>query len=120
MFTFEINRNSNVETVLQDFIMGFLTLRTLSLFVTYSSPASLETSQSITMSVVNAVADCEGVAPTDLPPIHEQINTDALDNLIAHRDSEHASGGTQVTFDYYGYEVTVTDDKHVHVRDIPQ
>lgn len=72
------------------------------------------------MTIVNTIADCEEVAPTDLPPIYDRVNSDALDTLIAHRGSKQASGRTQVTFDYYGYNVTVTGDRHVHVRDIPQ
>lgn len=83
--------------------------------MSHPSTTSPETAQSITTTIVTTIADCEEVAPTDLPPLYNRINTDALDKLIAHRDSERASGETQVTFDYYGYEVTVTGDGHVHV-----
>lgn len=88
--------------------------------MSHPSTASPETDQSITTAIVTTIADCEEVAPTDLPPLYDRINTDALDKLIAHRNAERASGETQVSFHYYGYEVTVTDDRRVHVRDTAQ
>lgn len=51
-------------------------------------------------AVILAVADAERVDPTDLPPISEAIDPDALDRLVS-RDVGH------VRFDYHGYTVTV-------------
>lgn len=51
-------------------------------------------------AVLLAVADAEGVDPTDLPSLYEATDPDALDRLLS-RD------GGQVRFNYHGYQVTV-------------
>lgn len=36
---------------------------------------------SLAVAIVEAIADAAGVEPTDLPPIYDSINADALDGL---------------------------------------
>lgn len=62
-------------------------------------------------TVVGAVADAEGVAPTDLPPLHGAVDTEALDALFR----ERVPGS--VTFDYADHTVLVSGDGDVHVRE---
>lgn len=50
--------------------------------------------------VVETVADRESTDHTDLPPLFEAIDPDALDTIV------HECGGT-VTFRYAGYTVEV-------------
>jgi hypothetical protein len=52
-------------------------------------------------AVVAAVADRAGVDRTDLPPLFEAVDPDALDALFADRRPG------RVAFEYAGYEVTV-------------
>lgn len=50
------------------------------------------------MKIVSAVADSEGADPTDIPPLYQVIDPDALDNLLADRS-------VTVSFEYFGYNV---------------
>ncbi|USZ67876.1 hypothetical protein NGM10_14220 [Halorussus salilacus] len=55
-------------------------------------------------TVVAAVSNC---LPTDLEPLADRIDPDALDSLFGQRS---ASASAQIEFDYAGYEVTVTPE----------
>ena len=64
-------------------------------------------------AVVERVAACEGVDHTELVPLYEAIDPDALDGLVAtHLGNESA---LQITFTYQGYDVTITGDGVVHL-----
>lgn len=64
---------------------------------------------SLSVRVVEAVADAEGIDPADLPsPLADTVDPDALDSLFR-------SGTGRVTFDYYGYRVTAGADRTVEV-----
>lgn len=70
--------------------------------------------ESVSEAVVRAVADAEGVSPTDVtPPLYESVNPEALDDLFDSRSGGH------ITFRYCGYEVNVHNvgDTTVLVRD---
>lgn len=60
-------------------------------------------------AIVYAVADRKEVDPTDLPPLADVINTDALDALV-NRESE-PSQPIDITFPYAGYQITVSSDE---------
>lgn len=64
--------------------------------------ASVRSSASIER-ITRAVADREGVDPTELPPMYEAVDTAALSALL---DAENRSDVT-VRFTYCGYEVVV-------------
>lgn len=57
-------------------------------------------------AVVDAVAEREGVDPTDLPPLYDAIGPDVLEVL----HEADADGDQRVTFEYSGYRVTVSSD----------
>lgn len=59
--------------------------------------------------VVQTIADREGVDPTELPPLFESVDPDALDALLRRDDT----AGAQVTFTHHGHEVTVRSDGRV-------
>lgn len=63
---------------------------------------------SVASSVVTAVARANGVDPTELPPLQETVDGDALDALFA--SSETGPGGPKVVIHYAGYLVTVEGD----------
>ncbi|MFC6766851.1 HalOD1 output domain-containing protein [Natrinema soli] len=66
----------------------------------------MQPNQSLSLKIVDKVAEREGVQPEELnPPIHYVINTDALDSLYDARDSER--NPTTIEFVYKGYTVTV-------------
>lgn len=63
-------------------------------------------------AIVEVVAEATGREPTDLPPLYESIETDALDALV----STSTDASTRVTFDYAGVEVTVRSNGEFEVR----
>lgn len=62
--------------------------------------------------VLAAVADREGLDPTELTdPLYRAVDPDALDHLF--RGTETGAG--RVVFEYHGYEVTVCGSGDVNV-----
>lgn len=75
-------------------------------------------SPSISQSVVERIADAEGVAPNDLEAcLYDVVDPDALNELFANRDADAATLGT-VSFEFHGYEVTVQRDSTVEIDPI--
>lgn len=66
-------------------------------------------------AVVAAVAAAENVAQTDLPPLFDSIDPDALDSLFESGPLAERSTGT-VSFSYAGHEVSVTADGQVDLE----
>ena len=62
-----------------------------------------------TAAVVESVAQRAGVDTTELPPLYDAIDPDALDAIFDHA-SQDSSSGPRVTFSYGGFEVTVEHD----------
>lgn len=76
-------------------------------------------SVSLSTVVIFAVAEHEGVDPTDLhPPLFEAIDPDALDSLFPAWGTERA-GTARLVFSYRGHEVEVSSDGDVQVFDGP-
>ena len=64
-----------------------------------------------TTTVVNAVAETKGIDATELEPLYESIDTDALNELLDSPKSQ-----IDVTFKYGEYLVEVTTDGEVTVE----
>lgn len=72
---------------------------------------SNDDNSSLTMALINAIADQEDVDPTELnPPLFDVLDPEALDSLF--RTTE---GG--VTFTYLEYAVAVQSDGTVELRE---
>ncbi len=69
---------------------------------------------SVSVTVIEAVAVATGREPTSLHPLSEAADADALDALLAHRDTE-----CEVTFVYEGCAVTVSSRGDVTIRRLP-
>ena len=67
------------------------------------------TEQSLSMRVVEAVADVRGVSVEDLPPLYHEIDLDALDRLFSSRPDD-APSDVEVRFQYEGSTVVVSGD----------
>lgn len=59
---------------------------------------------------MQAVADADGVAPDDLPPLYAAVDPDALDAMFRGRPDG------SITFEYCGYTVTVHGNSEVTVK----
>lgn len=72
---------------------------------------TMPSNQSLSEAVVTAVADRDGVDPTELDrPLYEVVDVDALDRLF--RDGQGA-----VSFEYAGYLVTVDHEGNAELGD---
>lgn len=76
-------------------------------------------SESPSIAVVEAVAAVTGREPTDLPPLADRLDTDALDGLVA----EEAPGWdlpVSVSFEYAGVDVTIHGEGDLEVRRVDE
>lgn len=68
-----------------------------------NAPTPTETtvsdSDSLTVAIVSAVAESKGVSTTDLPPLYDAIDLDALSALFAPTSGEDRAHGT-ASFEY--------------------
>jgi hypothetical protein len=73
----------------------------------------LRSSQELTpvVAVVTAVAEVAGKDPLELPPLRNAIDPDALNGLVGAKDDRL----TSVSFEYAGYDISVTGDGTVRV-----
>lgn len=71
--------------------------------------------ETATVAVIDAVAAVTGTRPTDLPPLYDAIDPEALDGLF--ESFERRSSETlRVEFSYHGLTVVVRDGLEVSVR----
>lgn len=67
---------------------------------------SFDDDLSVSTIITEAVAEREGIEQTELPPLHEHVNVDAIDEIF-HPISESGTRTGTVQFPYSGYIVTV-------------
>lgn len=77
---------------------------------TYHARHDVGSAEPVYHTVVTAVAAVTGHRPTDLPPLSETLDPDALDTLITGQGSD-----VQVGFGYGGCAVTVDSTGHVEL-----
>jgi hypothetical protein len=72
-------------------------------------------------TIVLAIVEAEGVGPTELPPLYEVVDVDALEQLLF--GSPHGTGGKgsdgTVRFQYVDYLVRVDGDGWIQVYGPP-
>jgi len=64
-------------------------------------------------TIVERIASHEGVEHTELVPLYEAIDPEALDRLV--ETNRHEESALEIQFIYHGYEVTVNGDGVVHL-----
>jgi hypothetical protein len=65
-----------------------------------------------TEQVVLEIAEQEGIEPTELPPLYDTIDPEALNALLT------TDTVSDLTFEYLDYEVTVTAPDHITVSEV--
>lgn len=68
-------------------------------------------SDQLISTLVSAVAECTGQEETDLEPLYEAIDPDAMEQLYEPRDGRIGANGVQTKFTYAGCDVLVTKSK---------
>lgn len=75
------------------------------------------TPRSLSRAVIEAVADREGVDPSELStPLFDAIDPDSLDSLFTPTDNGHPRPTGRISFFYAGYEVTADSTGEVELR----
>ena len=64
--------------------------------------------------IVREVADREGVDFTDLPPLYDRVDPEALETLAGSLGQDNEG---EIEFTYCGYDVLIDGDGHVIVTD---
>ena len=67
---------------------------------------------SLPEAIVSLVAELDGVAITDIPPLASVVDPDAL---VALFDGPGETAASDVEFDYAGYRIHLRGDGDVHV-----
>jgi len=75
--------------------------------------------QRLPAKIATAVAAQEGVAPSELRPLHDVLDPDALTQFCKSIGDVSPQSG-HVSFHYCGYDVTVTGDGSVEVTSTDQ
>ncbi|APW99205.1 hypothetical protein CHINAEXTREME_16135 [Halobiforma lacisalsi AJ5] len=78
--------------------------------------------QPLSFEVIAAIAEREGVDPTEIEPpeydaLYDVVNPEALDSLFAPREDGTPRGTGQVEFQFCGYHVVVTSEGEVDVSE---
>jgi len=67
--------------------------------------------EGVSVAIIREIASIEGVAPEELEPLYDAIDTDALDELVRRPDSQHVT----VEFEYGEYTVRVEGPDEITV-----
>lgn len=70
----------------------------------------------VALTVTRGIAVITNTAPTELDPLYEQINADALNQLFSSDSEPPGEHGGRVTFTTSAYEVTVYADGTIEIR----
>ena len=84
--------------------------------MTPDTPSTVERSaenETLTETIVIAVADATGVDPLDLDPLYDSVDPDALGRAFESTDEDGTATTDQLTFAYADCEVTVRADRSV-------
>lgn len=71
----------------------------------------------LTEAVIEAIAAAAEAEPTDLSPMYEAIDGDALEQLFGHRTDDAGSPGNVRGLTVDGWNVFVRGDGHIRVCD---
>ena len=75
--------------------------------------------RSVSHTLITAVAEVEGCSPTDLPPLYDTIDADAVNALFSGETScpPHCEGS--LMFEYSDSSVTIWSDRSVTISITP-
>jgi hypothetical protein len=76
---------------------------------------TVKADQSVSYTLLCAVAEVEGCCPTDLPPLHDTLDVDALDTLFGEETDGSSQCQGSLMFDYSDSSVTIWSDRSVSV-----
>jgi hypothetical protein len=80
--------------------------------MTSTTHTAKKVQEPLTQTIVNKVATAAADDVTELPPLYETIDPDALEALL-----DSSPPDTWISFSYHGFVVTVTGDRTVSLSD---
>jgi hypothetical protein len=83
---------------------------------TYHTHHDWTTTEPLSTTVVNAIAEVMDADPTEIGPLYEQFDPDALDGLFSPRRGELCGSGGHVGFTFDGHHVFIQSDGHISVH----
>lgn len=81
----------------------------------YTAEVSVEETDSVADAVAMSVATVRDCDPTDLPPLGETVDPDALNDIF---QASNRGTGVNVTFEYAGFDVTINHEGELTLVDI--
>jgi hypothetical protein len=79
---------------------------------------SLNDDVPISTAIVRAVAAVDGRPTEELPLLHDAVDTGSLETLLDTERTDGPTSRTTITFEYAGYEATVTVGGELRLRAI--
>jgi len=73
---------------------------------------TVDAPSSPSQAIVMGIAERKGVNPTQMPPLYEMVDPEALDGLFQNEQSG------QVMFEYAGYEVIVHGNGYIDIHEV--
>ena len=95
-----------------DFTRGGATAASSRAEIDWSRPDAVST------AVVEALSDANGAGPTEIGPIYDEVDLEALGRFLTHRKERSAEQETSTTFTVEGFTVAINGDEVV-VTDTP-
>lgn len=76
----------------------------------------VESSESLSVAVIQAVSSVEQRPMTSLPPLHDIIDPDGLDALFTHKNAEKTGQDSLISFSFSNSQVTIVDGESITVQ----
>ena len=76
----------------------------------------MDPSESCSTAVVQAVAAVSNREPTEMAPLYEAVDTDAMDALLVYKGEFRKESNVDISFSYERQDVTVSSDGKVIVK----
>ena len=83
---------------------------------TYHTHHDWTTTEPLSTSVINAIAKSMDADPTEIEPVYDQFDPEALNGLFDPRRDGMPHSGGHVGFTFHGYHVFVQSDGHISVH----
>ncbi|GCF16004.1 hypothetical protein Harman_39390 [Haloarcula mannanilytica] len=80
----------------------------------------IESSESVSEAVVEAVSEVEDCPPRSLPPLYNTVNPEALDKLFNRTNNAVTERTGHFTFQYSDSIVTVGEDGYLTIQESRQ
>lgn len=86
---------------------------------TYRTHHDWADSKQLSTTVMTAIAEAMDADPTEIGPLYDQFDPDALDGLFSPRSDGVPRTGGRVGFTFEGYHVFIRSDGHISVHPLP-